>query len=173
MHDLLICAYTLINSLFLFSILFQFPGSDFLLIEKLKEVEFQKGNLEISVPRKKKFHDIVHQHIDLADFLLTKTRIHDSHKLINDTKKGLTVGLIIYLFLFLGGLFTTYLVKHYGAKYDPASLSMYKDTISIVYIGLAFIYIIYYFSPVNSQRNHNKNIIEVQWKPAGNKGYMQ
>lgn len=160
MHDLLVCAYTLINSLFLLSILFQFPDSDFLLIEKLKEIELQKGNLEISVPRKKKFQEIAHKHIDLAEFLLTKTRIHDSHKLINDTKKGLTVGLIIYLFLFLGGVFTTYLVKHHAAKYDPASLSMYKDTISVVYIGLAFIYIIYYFSPVNSQRNHNKGIIE-------------
>ena len=159
-HDFLVCAYTLINSLFLLSILFRFPDSEFLLIDKLKEVENQKGNIEISIPKKKSFHLITQNHNELAEFLTTKTRIHDSHKLINDTNKGLTVGLIIYLFLFLGGLFTSYLVKHHGAKYDPESLSMYKDIISLIYIGLAFIYIIYYFSPVNMQRNYNKSAIE-------------
>lgn len=160
MHDFLVCAYTLINSLFLLSILFRFPDSKFLLIDKLKEAETRKGDLEISIPKKKSVHLIAQSHNELVEFLTTKTRIHDSHKLINDTNKGLTVGLIIYLFLFLGGLFTSYMVKHHDAKYDPESLSMYKDIISLIYIGLAFMYIIYYYSPVNMQRNCNKSAIE-------------
>jgi hypothetical protein len=160
MHDLLVCAYTLINSLFFLSIVLRFPDSNFLLINKLKDIETQKGNIEISIPRKKNFHSITVEHIELTKFVNTKTRIHDSNRLINETKKGLYTGLIIYLFLFLGGLFTSYLVKHYGAKYDEGNLSMYKDIISVIYIGLAFIYIIYYCSPINSQRNHNKNLIE-------------
>lgn len=160
MHDFLICAYTLINSLFFLSLLFRFPDSEFLQIDKLKDKENHKGNTEISIPRKKSLHHVTQSHNELLEFFTIKTRIHDSHKLINDTNKGLTVGLIIYLFLFLGGLFTSYLVKHHSEKYDPESLSLYKDIISLIYIGLAFMYIIYYFAPVNTQRNYNKSAIE-------------